>query len=337
MSSLLLPTLSRVQPTALLQHRTVSREDLHQIAITGDPQPQGPPTQHLQLQSSPPHPQISRAQSAALLHHRTMNQEDLHPLAATAAKLQQHDPDPQPSNLPQIPARGGPLTLEPLPALELNPSPSSLRRSSEDLHLTATTKEPKHQGPPTQHLQLWAQLQCSPPQPQRGRAQPAAPLHHCTMYKEDLHLISGITEDSQSQGPPTQHLQLQAQLQCSARQPQQLPTLVSQPQVQPAPTNRDPQDSRAQPSALLYHSTMSREDLHLIDVTKDSQPQDPTPQLQIALNYLEPREDPHLITITKNTGEPSPGPSSPQRPPEPQLASITLLLPDPMERGPLAL
>ena len=157
------------------------------------------------------------------------------------------------------------------------------------------------------------------------------------MYKEDLHLISGITEDSQSQGPPTQHLQLQAQLQCSARQPQQLPTLVSQPQVQPAPTNRDPQDSRAQPSALLYHSTMSREDLHLIDVTEDSQPQDPTPQLQRALNYLEPREDPHLITITKNTGEPSPGPSSPQRPPEPQIAGITQLLQDPERKGPLNL
>ena len=43
--------------------------------------------------------------------------------------------------------------------------------------------------------------------------------------KSDLHLIA-ITEDSQPQGPPTQHLRLQ----CSPPQPQQLPALAAQPQ-----------------------------------------------------------------------------------------------------------
>ena len=50
-----------------------------------------------------------------------------------------------------------------------------------------------------------------------------------------------------------------------------------------------------------------------------------------------PREEPHLTSVTLDTEEPGPGPSSPQCPPEGQLAGITLLLLDPVERGPLAL
>ena len=98
---------------------------------------------------------------------------------------------------------------------------------------------------------------------------------------EDLHLTV-TTEEPQPQGPPTQQ----------PPQPQQLPALVSQPQVQP--------------STLLYHNSAPREELHLIAVTQD-------------------------------TEEPGPSLSSPQRPPEPQLAGITLLPLDPERKGPLSL
>ena len=50
-----------------------------------------------------------------------------------------------------------------------------------------------------------------------------------------------------------------------------------------------------------------------------------------------PREEPHLTSVTMDTEGPGSGPSSPQCPPEVQLAGITLLLLDPVERGPLAL
>ena len=73
-----------------------------------------------------------------------------------------------------------------------------------------------------------------------------------------------------------------AQLQCPPPQPQRLPALAAQPQVQPAPTYLEPQGSRAQPTALLHQRTVYKEDLHLIAITEDSQPQGPpTHHLQL--------------------------------------------------------
>ena len=61
----------------------------------------------------------------------------------------------------------------------------------------------------------------------------------------------------------------------------------------------------------------------------------------LALTLLDhnsaPREELHLTSVTKDTEEPGPILSSPQRPPEPQLAGIILLLLDPVKKGPLAL
>ena len=79
-----------------------------------------------------------------------------------------------------------------------------------------------------------------------------------------------------------QQLQLQAQLQCSPPQPQQLPALAARPLALTAPTHLEPQDSRAQPTALLHHRSVSREDLNLLAITEDSQPQGP-PTLHLQL------------------------------------------------------
>ena len=144
---------------------------------------------------------------------------------------------------------------------------------------------------------------------------------------------------------PALHRQLQARPQCS---PPQLPALVPQTQDQPGPTYREPQDSRAQPAALLHLRTKNKEDLHPLAGTTAQRQQHGSDQLQPSpdpqassflkdparggfLNQEQPpateldsslqlfREELHLIA--KDAGEPSPGLSFPQAPPTMQAKS----------------
>ena len=202
-------------PTSLVP--TPWPEDMDLITITEDSQPQGPPPQHLRLQAKL---QCSPTQ------HRQLQ--------------------PQGPGQPQLQQLQAQLKRPP-PGLRCLGLPLS-RTSSQKI--CAPGRSP---CPPPHPTGLRVQLGEGGPRPQVTckpglilSADPTSPVP--TPGPEDIDLIA-ITEDSQPQGPPTQHLQLQIQLQWSPPQPREGPRPLATTAAQTQQTGPDQPPSSLQDSA----------------------------------------------------------------------------------------